>query len=73
MSRSDGPAGAARRADGPDLLELAFDGLGAASAESGAIEGNAASARVSKKLGYADVGEGTVAPRGVPLFGLARK
>jgi RimJ/RimL family protein N-acetyltransferase len=49
------------------VLELAFAGLGAERAESAAIEGNTASARVSTKLGYDEVGEGTVAPRGVEL------
>ncbi len=34
------------------ILALAFEGLGADAAESGYIEGNAASARVSEKLGY---------------------
>lgn len=49
------------------VLALAFDGLGAAAAESGAIVGNDASARVSEKLGYAEVEPGTVSPRGVPV------
>ena len=49
------------------VLELAFSGLGAVAALSGAIEGNVASARVSEKLGYADAGEGVVQPRGVPV------
>ena len=34
------------------MLGLAFDGLGAVAAESGYIEGNDASRRVSEKLGY---------------------
>jgi RimJ/RimL family protein N-acetyltransferase len=34
------------------ILALAFDGLGATTAESGYFQGNAASARVSEKLGY---------------------
>jgi RimJ/RimL family protein N-acetyltransferase len=34
------------------ILALAFDGLNADAAESGYIEGNSASARVSEKLGY---------------------
>jgi RimJ/RimL family protein N-acetyltransferase len=34
------------------ILELAFTGLGAVAAGSGALEGNVASARVSAKLGY---------------------
>jgi hypothetical protein len=33
------------------VLFLAFDGLGAVAAESGALEGNDASSRVSGKLG----------------------
>jgi RimJ/RimL family protein N-acetyltransferase len=49
------------------VLELAFRGLGANLARSGAIEGNAASLRVSTKLGYRIVGEGTVSPRGVAV------
>ncbi len=39
------------------ILGLAFDGLGADAAESGYIEGNAASARVSEKLGYRVTGD----------------
>lgn len=39
------------------ILELAFSGLGASAAGSGAITGNAASARVSEKLGYSAAGE----------------
>jgi RimJ/RimL family protein N-acetyltransferase len=46
------------------VLELAFRGLGADAARSGAIDGNAASLRVSEKLGYRHVGRSTVAPRG---------
>jgi RimJ/RimL family protein N-acetyltransferase len=38
-------------------LALAFDGLGAEVAESGFFPGNAASARVSEKLGYTPNGE----------------
>jgi RimJ/RimL family protein N-acetyltransferase len=49
------------------ILELAFRGLGATVAESGAAEGNAASARVSEKLGYRAAGEGYVSPRGEPI------
>src|SRR4029077_12216443 len=37
------------------VLELAFAGLGAERAESGAIAGNTASARVSTKRGYDEV------------------
>lgn len=48
------------------VLELAFRGLGAETARSGAIDGNAASLRVSEKLGYRIVGSGTVALRGEP-------
>lgn len=39
------------------ILELAFRGLGAVAAGSGALEGNVASARISAKLGYAEAGE----------------
>jgi RimJ/RimL family protein N-acetyltransferase len=39
------------------VLALAFDGLGAETAESGYFPGNAASARVSDKLGYSPNGE----------------
>jgi RimJ/RimL family protein N-acetyltransferase len=49
------------------VLELAFRGLGAGVARSGAIDGNAASLRVSEKLGYRIVGSGVVAPRGVEV------
>jgi RimJ/RimL family protein N-acetyltransferase len=49
------------------VLELAFGVLGAARAESGAIEGNAASMAVSRKLGYREVGRSTAAPRGVEV------
>lgn len=48
-------------------LELAFRGLGAVAATSGAMEINVASRRVSEKLGYRVVGHGEVAPRGVPI------
>lgn len=48
-------------------LELAFRGLGAEVARSGAVDGNAASLGVSAKLGYREIGRGTVAPRGVEL------
>jgi RimJ/RimL family protein N-acetyltransferase len=48
-------------------LELAFRGLGATVAESGAADGNAASARVSEKLGYRAAGEAYVSPRGEPI------
>ena len=49
------------------VLELAFRGLGAETARSGAIDGNVASLRVSEKLGYRQVGRSTVAPRGVAV------
>jgi RimJ/RimL family protein N-acetyltransferase len=49
------------------VLELAFRGLGAVAAESGAIAGNAASLGVSRKLGYRIVGSRTLAPRGEPV------
>lgn len=46
------------------ILALAFDGLGADMAESGYIEGNAASARVSEKLGYRVTGDEVCAIEG---------
>ncbi len=49
------------------VLELAFIGLDAVEAVSGALEGNVASARVSEKLGYAAAGEGHASPRGIPV------
>ncbi len=49
------------------VLELAFRGLDAQVARSGAIDGNAASLRVSEKLGYRITGRSTVAPRGVDV------
>lgn len=49
------------------VLELAFRGLGALAAESGALAGNVASARVSEKLGYRPAGEGVCSPRGTPV------
>jgi RimJ/RimL family protein N-acetyltransferase len=49
------------------VLELAFRGLGADVARSGAVDGNPASLRVSEKLGYRVVGNGTVSPRGVEV------
>jgi RimJ/RimL family protein N-acetyltransferase len=48
-------------------LHLAFKGLGAASASSGAHEDNRASHRVSEKLGYVPNGTAVVAPRGEPI------
>jgi RimJ/RimL family protein N-acetyltransferase/predicted GNAT family acetyltransferase len=49
------------------VLALAFDVLGALRAESGAMAGNEASARVSAKLGYEQVGWRERAPRGEPV------
>jgi RimJ/RimL family protein N-acetyltransferase len=49
------------------VLELAFLGLGAERACSGAVDGNAGSLGVSEKLGYRVVGRDTVAPRGVAV------
>ncbi len=47
------------------VLSLAFDGLGARVAESSAFLDNAASAGVSRKLGYEENGRGSLAPEGV--------
>ncbi len=49
------------------VLELAFHGLGADAATSGAMDVNVASRRVSEKLGYRIVGRGDVSPRGTPV------
>ena len=49
------------------VLELAFRGLGALAATSGALEGNVASQRVSAKLGYRQTGTRELAPRGEPV------
>jgi RimJ/RimL family protein N-acetyltransferase len=49
------------------VLWLAFVELGALVAESGYVDGNEASARVSDKLGYLDNGERLVAPKGTPV------
>jgi RimJ/RimL family protein N-acetyltransferase len=49
------------------VLELAFRGLGTSAATSGWLEGNWASARVSEKLGYREVGLSEMSPRGVPV------
>jgi RimJ/RimL family protein N-acetyltransferase len=46
------------------VLWLAFEELGALVAESGYVDGNEASARVSGKLGYLANGERIVAPKG---------
>ncbi|MEJ7695234.1 MAG: GNAT family protein [Candidatus Limnocylindrales bacterium] len=48
------------------VLALAFDGLGAQFAETEAFLDNAASNAVSRALGYADSGFGSLAPEGVP-------
>ncbi len=50
------------------VLWLAFEGLGADVAESGYIEGNDASRRVSEKLGYVANGLERVIPRGEPMI-----
>jgi RimJ/RimL family protein N-acetyltransferase/predicted GNAT family acetyltransferase len=49
------------------VLALAFDGLGAEVATSGAIDGNPQSLGVSRKFGYERVGSHVVAPRGEPI------
>jgi RimJ/RimL family protein N-acetyltransferase len=49
------------------VLELAFRGLGAEAATSGWLEGNAASGRVSEKLGYRETGVSEISPRGTPV------
>jgi RimJ/RimL family protein N-acetyltransferase len=49
------------------VLELAFRGLGAVAATSGALVTNPASQRVSEKLGYRVTGLTEVAPRGEPI------
>ena len=49
------------------MLELLFRGLGGEVATSGALDGNAASERVSEKLGYERAGEAVASPRGVPV------
>jgi RimJ/RimL family protein N-acetyltransferase len=46
------------------VLELAFAGLGAAAATSGAFEDNPASLRVSEKVGYLPDGEAFYDVRG---------
>jgi RimJ/RimL family protein N-acetyltransferase len=48
------------------VVELAFRELGAVAVTSSAFEANAASRRVSEKLGYRIVGKDTMSPRGVP-------
>jgi RimJ/RimL family protein N-acetyltransferase len=47
------------------VLSFAFDGLGARVATSSAFLDNAASNAVSRSLGYAEDGRGSLAPRGV--------
>ena len=47
------------------VLAFAFDGLGARVAESSAFLDNAASNRVSRKLGYEENGRGSLAPEGI--------
>jgi RimJ/RimL family protein N-acetyltransferase len=49
------------------VLELAFAGLGARAAYSGALVHNLASQRVSEKLGYRFIYEDTLSPRGAPV------
>jgi RimJ/RimL family protein N-acetyltransferase len=49
------------------LLALAFDGLGAHCATTGAFEDDPASARVSQKLGYAETGIQIVTVRDAPV------
>lgn len=48
------------------IVELAFAHLGAKAVTSSAFESNAASRRVSAKLGYREVGRDTMSPRGDP-------
>jgi RimJ/RimL family protein N-acetyltransferase len=49
------------------VLQLAFGGLGARRATSGAIQGNPQSLGVSRKLGYVETGTHLVSPRGEPV------
>jgi len=49
------------------VLELAFRGLGAVAAETGALADNRRSQRVTEKLGYRFVFENTIAPRDEPV------
>jgi len=49
------------------VLELAFKGLRADVAESGALAGNERSLAVSRKLGYREVARRTASPRGEPV------
>ena len=48
------------------VLALAFDGLGAIAAETEAFLDNHASAGVSRALGYAENGVGSLSPQGTP-------
>lgn len=50
------------------VLELAFHGLGAEAALSSALDGVAASMRVSQKLGYVEDGVSEIEVRGEPRF-----
>jgi RimJ/RimL family protein N-acetyltransferase len=49
------------------MLELAFRGLGAEAAVSGALAHNVPSQRISEKLGYRRTGTSTLSPRGEPV------
>jgi RimJ/RimL family protein N-acetyltransferase len=49
------------------VLELAFRGLNAVAARSGALVHNVASQRISEKLGYRMTGTSEIAPRGEPV------
>ena len=49
------------------VLELAFRGLDASAATSGALIHNISSQKVSEKLGYAVTGMSEIAPRGEPV------
>ncbi len=49
------------------VLWLAFEELGALVAESGYVDGNEASARVSAKLGYLANGQRRIAPTGTAV------
>ena len=49
------------------VLTFAFDHLGAEVAHTGALEGNASSIGVTRRIGYESNGWDLVAPRGVPV------
>jgi RimJ/RimL family protein N-acetyltransferase/predicted GNAT family acetyltransferase len=49
------------------VLELAFKGLRADAALSGALAGNERSLAISRKLGYREIGTSAVRPRGEPV------